>query len=68
MFISDVTCCLSKIFIYCLFLQRQRAIKEEHKSYYAISTAHVYGQEKYLLVNSYLAYRNLHLRVFFVEL
>lgn len=45
--------------------QRQGAIKEEHKSYYAISTAHVYGQEKYLLVNSYLAYRNLHFRVFF---
>uniref|UniRef100_A0A8C1MSY7 Ras homolog family member T1 n=1 Tax=Cyprinus carpio TaxID=7962 RepID=A0A8C1MSY7_CYPCA len=37
------------------FLGRNlRAIKEEHKSYYAISTAHVYGQEKYLLVNSYL--------------
>uniref|UniRef100_A0A672M2V5 Mitochondrial Rho GTPase n=1 Tax=Sinocyclocheilus grahami TaxID=75366 RepID=A0A672M2V5_SINGR len=27
------------------------AIKEEHKSYYAISTAHVYGQEKYLLLH-----------------
>lgn len=40
--------------------QSQEAIKEEHKSYYAISTAHVYGQEKYLLVNNYLAYRNLH--------
>ncbi len=46
--------------------QRQEAIKEEHKSYYAISTAHVYGQEKYLLVNNYLAYRNLHFRVFSV--
>uniref|UniRef100_A0A8C2CVX3 Mitochondrial Rho GTPase n=1 Tax=Cyprinus carpio TaxID=7962 RepID=A0A8C2CVX3_CYPCA len=32
-------------------LVRQRAIKEEHKSYYAISTAHVYGQEKYLLLH-----------------
>ncbi|XP_016090978.1 mitochondrial Rho GTPase 1-A-like isoform X1 [Sinocyclocheilus grahami] len=32
-------------------LVRQKAIKEEHKSYYAISTAHVYGQEKYLLLH-----------------
>uniref|UniRef100_A0A8C1XU50 Mitochondrial Rho GTPase n=1 Tax=Cyprinus carpio TaxID=7962 RepID=A0A8C1XU50_CYPCA len=32
-------------------LVHQRAIKEEHKSYYAISTAHVYGQEKYLLLH-----------------
>ena len=31
--------------------QRQRTISEEHKSYYAISTAYVYGQEKYLLVS-----------------
>uniref|UniRef100_A0A672QN95 Ras homolog family member T1 n=1 Tax=Sinocyclocheilus grahami TaxID=75366 RepID=A0A672QN95_SINGR len=31
----------------------QRAIKEEHKSYYAISTAHVYGQEKYLLLHEF---------------
>ncbi|XP_073809167.1 mitochondrial Rho GTPase 1b isoform X4 [Danio rerio] len=32
-------------------LVHQRAIREEHKSYYAISTAHVYGQEKYLLLH-----------------
>uniref|UniRef100_W5KQD2 Mitochondrial Rho GTPase n=1 Tax=Astyanax mexicanus TaxID=7994 RepID=W5KQD2_ASTMX len=28
-----------------------RMVKEEHKSYYSISTAHVYGQEKYLLLH-----------------
>ncbi|XP_048103405.1 mitochondrial Rho GTPase 1b isoform X1 [Alosa alosa] len=32
-------------------LMRQRTISEEHKSYYAISTAFVYGQEKYLLLH-----------------
>ncbi|XP_039516920.1 mitochondrial Rho GTPase 1b isoform X3 [Pimephales promelas] len=32
-------------------LVHQRTIREEHKSYYAISTAHVYGQEKYLLLH-----------------
>ncbi|XP_067314280.1 mitochondrial Rho GTPase 1-A-like [Pseudorasbora parva] len=32
-------------------LVSQRTIREEHKSYYAISTAHVYGQEKYLLLH-----------------
>lgn len=26
-------------------------IREEHRSYYAISTTYVYGQEKYLLVS-----------------
>ncbi|XP_046899517.1 mitochondrial Rho GTPase 1b isoform X3 [Hypomesus transpacificus] len=30
-------------------LLRQNTVKEEHRSYYAISTAYVYGQEKYLL-------------------
>ncbi|XP_061882918.1 mitochondrial Rho GTPase 1-A-like isoform X6 [Entelurus aequoreus] len=29
----------------------QQTIKEEHKSYYAISTSYVYGQEKYLLLH-----------------
>ncbi|XP_077461343.1 mitochondrial Rho GTPase 1b isoform X4 [Stigmatopora argus] len=29
----------------------QQTIKEEHKSYYAISTTFVYGQEKYLLLH-----------------
>ncbi|CAG5937776.1 unnamed protein product [Menidia menidia] len=32
-------------------LMRQKTIKEEHKSYYAISTTYVYGQEKYLLLH-----------------
>uniref|UniRef100_A0A3Q2Q8E0 Ras homolog family member T1a n=1 Tax=Fundulus heteroclitus TaxID=8078 RepID=A0A3Q2Q8E0_FUNHE len=32
-------------------LQRQRRIREDHKSYYAISTTYVYGQEKYLLLH-----------------
>uniref|UniRef100_A0A4W4EN92 Mitochondrial Rho GTPase n=1 Tax=Electrophorus electricus TaxID=8005 RepID=A0A4W4EN92_ELEEL len=32
-------------------LMCQKTIREEHKSYYAISTAHVYGQEKYLLLH-----------------
>lgn len=31
--------------------QDQKLIKEEHKSYYAINTTYVYGQEKYLLVS-----------------
>ncbi|XP_014908909.1 mitochondrial Rho GTPase 1-A-like isoform X2 [Poecilia latipinna] len=30
---------------------RQKMIKEEHRSYYAISTTYVYGQEKYLLLH-----------------
>ncbi|MGH0131749.1 UNVERIFIED_CONTAM: hypothetical protein FKN15_047868 [Acipenser sinensis] len=30
-------------------LVRQRQIREDHKSFYAISTTYVYGQEKYLL-------------------
>ncbi|KAM4751234.1 mitochondrial Rho GTPase 1b isoform 3-T3 [Anableps anableps] len=30
-------------------LVQQKMIKEEHRSYYAISTTYVYGQEKYLL-------------------
>ncbi|XP_069050748.1 mitochondrial Rho GTPase 1-A isoform X1 [Lepisosteus oculatus] len=32
-------------------LMRQRQIREDHKSYYAISTTYVYGQEKYLLLH-----------------
>ncbi|RVE76317.1 hypothetical protein OJAV_G00008390 [Oryzias javanicus] len=32
-------------------LLRQKTIKEEHRSYYAISTTYVYGQEKYLLLH-----------------
>ncbi|TNM86196.1 hypothetical protein fugu_008467 [Takifugu bimaculatus] len=32
-------------------LTDQKLIKEEHKSYYAINTTYVYGQEKYLLLH-----------------
>lgn len=32
--------------------QRQRRMREDHKSFYAISTTYVYGQEKYLLVRT----------------
>uniref|UniRef100_A0A8K9WPI6 Mitochondrial Rho GTPase n=1 Tax=Oncorhynchus mykiss TaxID=8022 RepID=A0A8K9WPI6_ONCMY len=32
-------------------LTRQNIISEEHMSYYAISTAYVYGQEKYLMLH-----------------
>uniref|UniRef100_A0A8C5EQC2 Mitochondrial Rho GTPase n=1 Tax=Gouania willdenowi TaxID=441366 RepID=A0A8C5EQC2_GOUWI len=32
-------------------LTRQKTIKEEHRSYYAISTTFVYGQEKFLLLH-----------------
>ncbi|KAM8843425.1 mitochondrial Rho GTPase 1-A-like isoform 1-T1 [Synchiropus picturatus] len=32
-------------------INHQKTIKEEHKSYYAISTTYVYGQEKYLLLH-----------------
>lgn len=32
--------------------QGQRRIREDHKSFYAISTTYVYGQEKYLLVTT----------------
>uniref|UniRef100_A0A4W5Q8C2 Mitochondrial Rho GTPase n=1 Tax=Hucho hucho TaxID=62062 RepID=A0A4W5Q8C2_9TELE len=32
-------------------LMRQNIVSEEHMSYYAISTAYVYGQEKYLLLH-----------------
>uniref|UniRef100_A0A8C4DR66 Mitochondrial Rho GTPase n=1 Tax=Dicentrarchus labrax TaxID=13489 RepID=A0A8C4DR66_DICLA len=32
-------------------LMRQKNIREEHRSYYAISTTYVYGQEKYLLLH-----------------
>lgn len=35
-----------------VFSQRQKTTNEEHKSYYAISTTYVYGQEKYLLVST----------------
>ncbi|KAM5125208.1 mitochondrial Rho GTPase 1-like, partial [Mantella aurantiaca] len=31
-------------------LMRQKRIRPEHKSYYAINTVYVYGQEKYLLL------------------
>uniref|UniRef100_A0AAX7U161 Mitochondrial Rho GTPase n=1 Tax=Astatotilapia calliptera TaxID=8154 RepID=A0AAX7U161_ASTCA len=33
------------------FLGRNLRIREEHKSFYAISTTYVYGQEKYLLLH-----------------
>ncbi|GAB1296581.1 Mitochondrial Rho GTPase 1 [Apodemus speciosus] len=29
---------------------RQKKIRDDHKSYYAINTVYVYGQEKYLLL------------------
>ncbi|KAI1884087.1 hypothetical protein AGOR_G00222770 [Albula goreensis] len=32
-------------------LQRQKTIRQDHKSFYAISTTYVYGQEKYLLLH-----------------
>ncbi|XP_067115430.1 mitochondrial Rho GTPase 1b isoform X2 [Osmerus mordax] len=32
-------------------LLQQNTVKEEHRSYYAISTTYVYGQEKYLLLH-----------------
>ncbi|XP_023983418.1 mitochondrial Rho GTPase 1 isoform X13 [Physeter macrocephalus] len=32
-------------------LTRQRKIRDDHKSYYAINTVYVYGQEKYLLLH-----------------
>uniref|UniRef100_A0A2K6DZB4 Mitochondrial Rho GTPase n=1 Tax=Macaca nemestrina TaxID=9545 RepID=A0A2K6DZB4_MACNE len=32
-------------------LMRQKKIREDHKSYYAINTVYVYGQEKYLLLH-----------------
>ncbi|XP_041076689.1 mitochondrial Rho GTPase 1-like isoform X1 [Polyodon spathula] len=35
-------------------LMRQRQIREDHKSFYAISTTYVYGQEKYLLLHELL--------------
>uniref|UniRef100_A0A8C1RIH8 Mitochondrial Rho GTPase n=1 Tax=Cyprinus carpio TaxID=7962 RepID=A0A8C1RIH8_CYPCA len=35
-------------------LARQKRIREDHKSYYAISTTYVYGQEKYLLLHEVL--------------
>ncbi|NP_997869.1 mitochondrial Rho GTPase 1-A [Danio rerio] len=35
-------------------LVRQKRIREDHKSYYAISTTYVYGQEKYLLLHEVL--------------
>uniref|UniRef100_A0A8C1F823 Mitochondrial Rho GTPase n=1 Tax=Cyprinus carpio carpio TaxID=630221 RepID=A0A8C1F823_CYPCA len=36
------------------FLGRNLRIREDHKSYYAISTTYVYGQEKYLLLHEVL--------------
>uniref|UniRef100_A0A3B4A3D5 Mitochondrial Rho GTPase n=1 Tax=Periophthalmus magnuspinnatus TaxID=409849 RepID=A0A3B4A3D5_9GOBI len=38
------------VVLFFLF-QRQKTIREEHRSYYAISTTYVYGQEKYLLLH-----------------
>ncbi|KAG5832905.1 hypothetical protein ANANG_G00296160 [Anguilla anguilla] len=35
----------------CNTSQRQKTIREAHKSLYAISTTYVYGQEKYLLLH-----------------
>uniref|UniRef100_A0A8C9W597 Ras homolog family member T1a n=1 Tax=Scleropages formosus TaxID=113540 RepID=A0A8C9W597_SCLFO len=35
-------------------ITRQKNIREDHKSYYAISTTYVYGQEKYLLLHEVL--------------
>uniref|UniRef100_A0A8C7EUN6 Ras homolog gene family member T1 n=1 Tax=Neovison vison TaxID=452646 RepID=A0A8C7EUN6_NEOVI len=32
-------------------LMRQKKIRDDHKSYYAINTVYVYGQEKYLLLH-----------------
>lgn len=40
---------MTVVFFFCPH-QRQRRIREDHKSLYAISTTYVYGQEKYLLV------------------
>lgn len=36
--------------------QRQRRIREDHKSLYAMNTTYVYGQEKYLLVRTNSSY------------
>lgn len=36
----------------CIPPQKQRRIREDHKSLYSISTTYVYGQEKYLLVRA----------------
>uniref|UniRef100_A0A8C4T008 Mitochondrial Rho GTPase n=1 Tax=Erpetoichthys calabaricus TaxID=27687 RepID=A0A8C4T008_ERPCA len=35
-------------------LMRQRQIREDHRSYYAINTTYIYGQEKYLLLHEVL--------------
>lgn len=35
-------------------LMRQKKIRDDHKSYYAINTVYVYGQEKYLLLHDIL--------------
>lgn len=43
---------LMSIICFCFSSQDQKFIKEEHKSYYAISTTYIYGQEKYLLVSA----------------
>ncbi|KAK2491005.1 hypothetical protein MC885_020458 [Smutsia gigantea] len=32
-------------------LMRQKKIRDDHKSYYAINTVYIYGQEKYLLLH-----------------
>ncbi|KAK2528443.1 hypothetical protein Q9233_007414 [Columba guinea] len=39
------------LLIIIVFGERQRQIRAEHKSYYAINTVYVYGQEKYLLLH-----------------
>lgn len=50
---SELTLCCSIISLtFVVLLQRQRRIREDHKSLYAISTTYVYGQEKYLLVRT----------------
>lgn len=43
---------LPLILIFWFYLQKQKKIRDDHKSYYAINTVYVYGQEKYLLVRN----------------
>ena len=43
------------------FFQRQKKIRDDHKSYYAINTVYVYGQGKYLLVSNFLAHEDCEL-------
>uniref|UniRef100_A0A672RYP4 Mitochondrial Rho GTPase n=1 Tax=Sinocyclocheilus grahami TaxID=75366 RepID=A0A672RYP4_SINGR len=39
---------------FCRLFLRQKRIREDHMSYYAMSTTYVYGQEKYLLLHEVL--------------